>query len=836
MAATVIVGHRLDGRGLATLRAHARRLCLLAAVTTLAACNSQQPPPVQPQPQPQAAPEPPPPPTPLAQAQAVLATPLTSPDSIADAVAQADVLRAWVGTNAGHAEVAAAVLAAGRLDVLAGAAALSGVGDAGDATGRIRLAADQLTPEATPGVDKAQAAGVRDAALAILAVDPAIKDVKLNRAAALALAEAGTPEGQAVRAVWLRRAARSLEKLAALPPQLRVERAIPIAGRLVCPRCSDVHHVTPDRVTSLLTSSPNSGGMICDAALKAGDAAKGPAQQMAALSLCSELWPADEKADPALLWGVNPVVLGLLLTADRLSDLPVGDGPLESPLDRAASDVRELLSRPWALPVAFVAAAQADVAARPAAEGAPPAEPRRTLAFMPELGSTGPAISSAGLAYIIIGPDGVRAALPPIVQVEGGKLRSLSVEAGLPAGGKLVMSLADLDAARPAADGALPLVSSAASELRKAQEKFGPLVGSKPPVRTVTLVVDAAASASHVTKTVDALLAAGVGAIHVSRTASHGSVLPLLMRSESEALRPVLREVAPVGYERPVIAAVSASHVDVWAPADPEGGLRPAGNAAASPPAAAEAGYKGKDLVRLRVTADAGGFSPENIELAREAIAYFVARSGSAALLHVTAGDDARASDVIQVARAFQEQTGKLLPAPERIWPGTRCGGASWKRLGRTPAGCATGVAVAFSSTEPPSSRGISSRPGADKKVPKEKKPTPPPEPPKAQEPPPDEDACDKGRIRVVMNRAKGQFRFCYQRELQLNPDIGAGRVGLSFVIGPSGGVSSARITKSSFSSSTIGNCVMKNVKRLTFPKPKEGSCPVRWPFSFNPK
>ena len=68
-------------------------------------------------------------------------------------------------------------------------------------------------------------------------------------------------------------------------------------------------------------------------------------------------------------------------------------------------------------------------------------------------------------------------------------------------------------------------------------------------------------------------------------------------------------------------------------------------------------------------------------------------------------------------------------------------------------------------------------------------------EPPPA--PPVGEEFCDKGDIRVAMNRNKGSFRFCYQRELQTSPDL-QGRVVLRFTIGTDGRPKGPSIASSS--------------------------------------
>jgi TonB family protein len=85
------------------------------------------------------------------------------------------------------------------------------------------------------------------------------------------------------------------------------------------------------------------------------------------------------------------------------------------------------------------------------------------------------------------------------------------------------------------------------------------------------------------------------------------------------------------------------------------------------------------------------------------------------------------------------------------------------------------------------------------------------------------------------MNRNKGSFRFCYQRELQNNPDL-AGRVVLRFTIGTDGRPKGGSIASSTLNNKVAHGCILKTLRRMTFKPPKGGVCPVRWPFTFQPK
>jgi TonB family protein len=215
------------------------------------------------------------------------------------------------------------------------------------------------------------------------------------------------------------------------------------------------------------------------------------------------------------------------------------------------------------------------------------------------------------------------------------------------------------------------------------------------------------------------------------------------------------------------------------------------------------------------------------------AATYFQGRDGAGPLLHVIAAKEARAADVVLVARSFQEHQGTPLATPHVFWPGTSCGGPTYKAHLRTPSDCATGVAVAFSSLPGPSGRGLTDRPAAAR--PADATPDVDAKPEPATPPPVSDEFCDKRDIRVAMNRAKGSFRFCYQRELQSNPEL-TGRVVLRFTIGTDGRPKGASIASSTLGNKTAHSCILKTAQRMTFKPPKGGVCPVRWPFNFQPK
>jgi TonB family protein len=752
--------------------------------------------------------------SPLAAAKSVLANPLPSQVDPSDLLERADALTSWAATQPPESQLDVA-LTAGRLQLIAIVMSRSGLLLTSASHTALRRIA---THPALTTADGDPALQVREAALAILGLDVSVKDVRINRTAALELAASPGLAGQAVRVAWLARAAQGLRAWATLPAELRAAAALPLSGRMLCPRCSDAHHITPDKVVPLLLGAGNAGGLICDQGIAAGASAKDPSTQIGALSLCHEFWPPSSLSDPALFWGMNAPVIGLLRTAKTLVQAAVQPGPLNASIQARIDEIQGLLKRPWVLPTALVAASTRDP------------ESTTPHLFIPNLGGAGLSTPRPPLGVVSMGPDGLRVGLRPTLIFEGDELVSISVREGLPAGGLLILSLEALRQAPRDAKGAIAEITSAINQVQLAATKIYKALGhEEPQAPGVTLAIDAESAAEDASRVAAALRAIGVEVVHVLKAASHGHTLPLMIRDEVAGTRTVLNAAPITAYEHPLRAVVHRAHVDLWA-AEGASGVVPTAKGTYRPPVGTQLGYRGKQVARVRIPiADPeAGLTQAGLTLISKAATYLLTRDNAAPLMHVIAMGGSRAADVLLVARRFQERSGAALKTPHVFWPGTRCGGSDYKANRRTPSDCATGVSVAFSELPQPSSRGISSRPAGSKLSQGDTR--------NAELAPPASDTfCDKKDIRVAMNREKGSFRFCYQRELQSLPDL-AGRVVLRFTIGTDG-----RPKGPSIASSTLGNkathgCLLKTVKRMTFKPPKGGVCPVRWPFTFQPR
>ncbi len=87
--------------------------------------------------------------------------------------------------------------------------------------------------------------------------------------------------------------------------------------------------------------------------------------------------------------------------------------------------------------------------------------------------------------------------------------------------------------------------------------------------------------------------------------------------------------------------------------------------------------------------------------------------------------------------------------------------------------------------------------------------------------------------VRRVFMRNKAQLTYCYQKALQVNPNL-AGKVVLKFVISEEGAVKTSEIAHSTISSPDVEQCVLARSRSWQYPKPDgEGSVPVTYPLDF---
>lgn len=93
--------------------------------------------------------------------------------------------------------------------------------------------------------------------------------------------------------------------------------------------------------------------------------------------------------------------------------------------------------------------------------------------------------------------------------------------------------------------------------------------------------------------------------------------------------------------------------------------------------------------------------------------------------------------------------------------------------------------------------------------------------------------SLSKQEINRVIRRNLARFKYCYEKQLNANPNL-SGKISVNFMISPTGGVGKASVRESSMNDSTVEGCVTKVMKTLKFPRPKGGGIVVvTYPFVF---
>ena len=93
---------------------------------------------------------------------------------------------------------------------------------------------------------------------------------------------------------------------------------------------------------------------------------------------------------------------------------------------------------------------------------------------------------------------------------------------------------------------------------------------------------------------------------------------------------------------------------------------------------------------------------------------------------------------------------------------------------------------------------------------------------------------CDKKDIAAKINAKRGAIKFCYDPELQKNPDL-KGKVVYGFTIGADGKVKEISVKSDGLGNGKVVNCVKNIIKRISFKRPIGGECVIRYPYHFKP-
>ncbi|MBU0550542.1 TonB family protein [Myxococcota bacterium] len=93
--------------------------------------------------------------------------------------------------------------------------------------------------------------------------------------------------------------------------------------------------------------------------------------------------------------------------------------------------------------------------------------------------------------------------------------------------------------------------------------------------------------------------------------------------------------------------------------------------------------------------------------------------------------------------------------------------------------------------------------------------------------------SLDKETIRRIIRRHRNEYRYCYEKELNVKRDL-EGKIVVKFTISGTGSVIAASIAETTMRNANVESCLTKKIQRWAFPAPKGGGIvTVRYPFIF---
>ncbi len=95
--------------------------------------------------------------------------------------------------------------------------------------------------------------------------------------------------------------------------------------------------------------------------------------------------------------------------------------------------------------------------------------------------------------------------------------------------------------------------------------------------------------------------------------------------------------------------------------------------------------------------------------------------------------------------------------------------------------------------------------------------------------------ALDMETIRRVIRRHRNEYKYCYEKELNIKRDLN-GKITVKFTISGNGSVIAAGVEESTMGDPGVENCLTGKIRRWVFPAPKGGGIViVKYPFIFKP-
>lgn len=92
--------------------------------------------------------------------------------------------------------------------------------------------------------------------------------------------------------------------------------------------------------------------------------------------------------------------------------------------------------------------------------------------------------------------------------------------------------------------------------------------------------------------------------------------------------------------------------------------------------------------------------------------------------------------------------------------------------------------------------------------------------------------AINKRIIQKIVRNHVPELTACFEAELVKKKDL-SGKIKIKWVISPEGDVATALVKESTMKNKKVETCMINSIKKLRFPKPKDGLVHVDYPFVF---
>lgn len=91
-----------------------------------------------------------------------------------------------------------------------------------------------------------------------------------------------------------------------------------------------------------------------------------------------------------------------------------------------------------------------------------------------------------------------------------------------------------------------------------------------------------------------------------------------------------------------------------------------------------------------------------------------------------------------------------------------------------------------------------------------------------------------KSAIAHGVTAQKAQVRRCYRQRSRSRPEL-KGNLRVQWTITRNGNVANDKIVRDALQDDGVADCILRTIRRIKFPKPKDGACVLEWSFVFAP-